>query len=283
MQSIKGTKKKNICAPGIGNNLTCFDKKGLVEITKLWNKKNRNQKLKLSNKSNDLWRGLNKKLRKNCVNETCWLKQDFLKNKTEHFKSYFKPEKPSKWKKFKNTWLTTIDIENVLKQYESSQKDFQFIGPVPIDFDYEYSRGECIVDELCKLDINYLKKKKKKNKLGIIFNLDAHNEPGSHWVALYSDFNLGEVYYYDSYGIFPPDEVKILMERMALQGKKLKGKPFKLYYNDIRHQYKNSECGVYSMHFITEFLEGKTFKQIIKNRINDDKMNKKRDYFYNVF
>ena len=72
------------------------------------------------------------------------------------------------------------------------------------------------------------------------------------------------------------------MERMSIQGIKIKGEPFKLYYNDIRHQYKNSECGVYSMHFITEFLNGKTFKEIIQNRISDDNMNQKRKIFYNT-
>ena len=30
---------------------------------------------------------------------------------------------------------------------------------------------------------------------------------------------------------------------------------FSTYYNDIRHQFRNSECGVYSMHFIISFLE----------------------------
>ena len=45
-----------------------------------------------------------------------------------------------------------------MKQYEKVYKNFKFIGPVPIDFDYEYSVGNCIIDELCKIDIVELTK-----------------------------------------------------------------------------------------------------------------------------
>ena len=276
--SLKLT-KKNSCAPGKGNQTTCFDQKSLHKIASSWNRKNPTDKIKISNNNIDLWKKINTKMSKKCNKETCWLKQDFIKDISKKLKEYFKPQIPSKWLSEKNTWLTTTDIENVIFQYEKAVPDFKFLGVVPIDFDYEYSVGKCIVDEICKLDIKSLKRK-KINKMGIIFNLDAHDEPGSHWVALYSDLNKGEVYYYDSYGIFPPEEVKILMERISIQGIKIKGEPFKLYYNDIRHQYKNSECGVYSMNFIIEFLNGKNFKEIIENRVSDDNMNKKRFLYY---
>ena len=273
--------KKNSCAPGKGNNSTCFDHQSLSKIASHWNNKNPNDKISINKNSTSVWKQINKKMSSKCNTETCWLKQDFIKKISNDLQDYFKPKIPKSWLKEKNTWLTTTDIENVIFQYEKAVPDFKFLGVVPIDFDYEYSMGKCIVDEICRINIKKLKSK-KINRIGIVFNLDAHDEPGSHWVALYSDFNKGEVYYYDSYGIFPPEEVKILMERMSIQGIKIKGEPFKLYYNDIRHQYKNSECGVYSMHFITEFLNGKTFKEIIQNRISDDNMNQKRKIFYNT-
>lgn len=278
-QSYKIT-KTNSCAPGKGNNTTCFDKKSLQKIASMWNTKNPLEKIKISNNNEKLWKQINNKMSQKCNSETCWLKQDFIKNISKNLENYFKPKIPNSWLKEKNTWLTTTDIEKVIFQYEEAVPDFKFLGVVPIDFDYEYSVGRCIVDELCKLDIKKLKKK-KINRIGVVFNLDAHDEPGSHWVAMYSDFNKGEVYYYDSYGIFPPEEVKILMERISIQGIKIKGEPFKLYYNDIRHQYKNSECGVYSMNFIIEFLNGKNFKEIIENKVSDDNMNKKRFLYYN--
>ena len=57
-------------------------------------------------------------------------------------------------------------------------------------------------------------------------------------------------------------------------------KSFRTFYNHNRFQFKNSECGVYSMHFIEEFLNGKTFTQIISNIIHDNDINKKRKFYY---
>ena len=50
--------------------------------------------------------------------------------------------------------------------------------------------------------------------------------------------------------------------------------------NTNRFQYKNSECGVYSMHFIEEFLNGKSFEEITTNIFNDEEINKKRMFYY---
>ena len=57
-------------------------------------------------------------------------------------------------------------------------------------------------------------------------------------------------------------------------------KGFKLFYNNIQFQYGGSECGVYSIYFQIELLKGKTFYQVIKNIINDDEINKQRDFYY---
>ena len=76
-----------------------------------------------------------------------------------------------KFMKIKMNGYLLLIYENVMKQCEKVYKDFKFIGPVPIDFDYEYSVGSCIVDELCKIDINQFIKKRML-KIGIIFNLD---------------------------------------------------------------------------------------------------------------
>lgn len=268
------------CAPGKGKYQTCFDRKALLRIVNSWNTKNKDDKINIDLNNQKLWEQINNRLKSKCNHEYCWVKQDFLTSHKEELTTYFKPEMPRKWIIEPRTWLNTTDIEKVMFQYQTAQPNFKFVGVVPIDFDYEYSAGKCVVDELCRLNVSHLYKK-KINKLGVVFNLDAHDEPGSHWVALYGDLNKGEIYYYDSYGIFPPNEVKLLMERLSLQGKKIKGEPFKLYSNHIRHQFKNSECGVYSIHFITEFLNGKEYKQIIENRVSDDLMNKKRMDFYN--
>ena len=94
------------------------------------------------------------------------------------------------------------------------------------------------------------------------------------------DIDKGEICYWDSYGIKPNQEVVILMNKLKEQGKKLNIN-FEIKINKIRHQYKNSECGMYCIYFITSLLDGKTFENIVQTIIDDDTMNHKRDVFFN--
>ena len=185
---------------------------------------------------------------------------------------------PKEWNINKNEWLNTNDIENVLRQYQKKHHDFMFIGAVPIDFDNELSPGMCVINELCKINLDSMLKN-NKTKLGIVFNLDKHDEPGSHWVALYGDFNQNKIIFFDSYGTKPPNEVIKLMKRLKTQGRS-NNKRIKLYVNKTRHQYKNSECGVYSIDFITKLLEGHKFEDLYSQQIPDDVMERKRDFYF---
>jgi len=136
----------------------------------------------------------------------------------------------------------------------------------------------CVVDELCKIKISNLMKK-GIYKLGIVFNLDPHDKPGSHWVSFYGNLKTGELNYFDSYGFKPPKEVKKLIGRLIDQGKR-NNILMNYQQNKVRHQYKESECGVYSMHFIENMLEGKNFTDYCNSNINDDKMNRLRNKYY---
>ena len=284
----KLTKKKNVyCAPSNrGNKHTCFSKKSLLKIAKEFNKNNvsnnnasNNIEFNRKDKIKDLWNKINGKLNDNCRGEWCWIQQQFVKGlNDDEINSTFRPETPLDWYNNKIEWLSTIDIDNVMQQYEGNHNDFSFIGPVPMDFDSPHSMGGCVVDELCKIDIGKMLKKKKK-KIGIVFNLDKHYESGSHWVAMYVDLNKNYIYYWDSYAEPAATEVDNLAKRIQQQGKKL-GRKIRYKKNNIRHQFKNSECGVYCMYFITKLLQGKTFNDIVKNKISDDDMNLKRGYFY---
>jgi hypothetical protein len=282
--TIKKTKVDiDSCSPANQNNsTTCFDFEGLAKIAKGWNKKNPTDKIKIPSSKNrhQLWSEIDKRLKGKCDTEWCWIEQEFVKKMgRKELLGSFRPKMPSSWKKNKYEWLNTTDIESVMKQYEDKYHDFKFIGPVPIDFDYEYSVGKCIVNELCHLSIKKLIENKIK-KVGIIYNLDPHDKPGSHWVAMYLDLNKKNVYYFDSYGTKPPTEVEKLIERIQEQGKEL-GFEIKYEYNMTRHQYQNSECGVYSIYFITQLLEGKkSFNNINTTRIKDEYVNSKRKYYY---
>ena len=60
---------------------------------------------------------------------------------------------------------------------------------------------------------------------------------------------------------------------------------FKAYSNFIQHQFRNTECGMYSINFIDNFLfKNKTFIEIINDPINDETMNEMRytKYFLSI-
>ncbi len=271
------------CSPRKGKeNFTCFTRPSLKRIIKFWNSANPEDMIEI--KSTDtrysLWSKINQKLKSICDNEYCWLEQPFIKDKSD-IKSDYKPKMPHSWNRNKNEWLTTSDIENVMNQYMNKHTDFLFIGAVPIDFDYEMNPGMCVVNELCKIKISSLLKQ-GINQLGIIFNLDPHDKPGSHWVSFYGDLRGGSLFYFDSYGFEPPKQVIELVKRLKEQGAE-NNINMKYDYNKIRHQYKNSECGVYSINFIENMLNGVKFDSFCKRKISDDKMEQfRKKYFIRV-
>jgi hypothetical protein len=209
-----------------------------------------------------------------CDTEYCMVKK--IPGTTDEKKSmlsYFRPEKPKSWDKKPSLWLDSYNIEDVMNQYEKANPKFEFIGPVPIDFDSEDNWGRCIVNELCKLNVEDMKKK-GKTKIGIIFNLDPHDEPGSHWVCAFVDIEGSSAYYFDSYGFKPEKEIQVFLARMKSQGIE------HIYYNDIRHQKKGSECGMYCLFTIICLLRGRSFYDICTHVTDDDTMNKFRDILF---
>ena len=290
-KSIKKTSKKKtpkFCGPHVEDNKkrlngSCFDRDALIKIATSWNEHNSNNEIKFKKNTSTkkLYEMINEKMKDRCNKEFCWVKQDFLKDKIEKNEELqvFKPERPNSWENNEREWLNTLDIRAVMNQYEDKHHDFIFVGPVPIDFDDKLTFGQCVVDELCNINLKNLNKD-GINNLGVIFNLDKHTQSGSHWVAMFCSIPKKEIYYWDSYGMKPPKEVTKLMNRLKKQGKKI-DMNMKIKINDNRHQFKGSECGVYCINFIVNLLEGKTFNYITKKIIDDDKMWRKRQAFFN--
>lgn len=210
-----------------------------------------------------------------CDTEFCMLKKTPLEGgEKTRLKRFFRPEKPALWDKKPTYWLDSVNIEDVMQQYEQEDPAFEFIGPVPIDFDSMYKGfGRCVVDELCKLDLRRAAATGKQ-KIGIVFNLDPHDEPGSHWVCAYVDIPGKAAYYFDSYGYKPPKEIERFLRRCKEQGCE------HVYYNDIRHQRKGSECGMYCLFCIICLLHGSSFHEICKKIVDDDTMNAFRDILF---
>ncbi len=225
-----------------------------------------------------LWKMIRSMMAKHykCSTEFCVVEEmpGLSADERSNLKGFFRPEMPDAWKKKPTTWLDSFNIEDVMEQYEEAYPAFEFIGPVPIDFDApDGPLGRCIVDELCKLDLKKAAAAGTR-QIGIIFNLDKHDEPGSHWVCAFINLDKSAAYYFDSYGYEAPPEVVTLFKRLRDQGIQ------HTYFNDVRHQRKGSECGMYCLYTIISLLLGKSFYDVCVNIVDDDTMNGLRDVLF---
>jgi len=262
-------------------DFSCYSENDIHKIKMAWNKRHPDS-LIISNDPYEVWSILKEYTKHSCKNEKCWLSNLFKKNEIdEDLLLYtFSPERPQKWHKNPREWLSSTDIENVMAHYEKLHDNFSFIGSSPIDFDTIKYDGECVWPELCHFNIaNY--NKQNINKIGISLNLDKHTQPGSHWVSIFIDLRKKFIFYFDSNGDKTPIQVKRLLNRIQEQCNDEFDCNMELLENSKEHQRKNTECGIYSIYFITSLLENKDPEYFINERITDDEMFSLRDKFFN--
>lgn len=261
---------------------TCLDKKSVFKLIREYNKNAKEgKKIKLLKATPDkMLVELKQIFQDKCGNnELCIINQDFIDDDLEEkLEMYYKPEMPQKWYQDKNTWLNTLDIDAVLRQYEIKYPEFRFFGPTPIDFDKVLHDNQCVDNDLCHINVKKLYKQGVKY-LGVVFNLDPHDKGGSHWIAMFCNLKKCEICYWDSYAYKPPKEVTALMNKLKSQCKSI-GKNMKIKLTKNRHQYGDSECGVYSTHFIIRLLEGDSFESLVNKRIPDNIMNSYRSMYF---
>lgn len=275
---ISDTKSEDVCAPGVkfigGSCITIDlledminvynaghpDKIDVSGVIKIKNLNPITYKKRITDMVKEKMKGYK------CDTQTCWLTLPFFrqlstpqKTRTLH-KHTFKPVGP----KNTNEWLNTYNINDVFAQYEKIYKDFKFMGAHPRDFDKFRSIGIRTID-YGKLLQNGI------SKLGFIFNLDEHDESGSHWVALFTDLVKGHIYYIDSVGEPPLKEFVILMNRIKSFCEK-NGTRVDMRYNKKQHQHGGTECGVYAISFILRLLDGETFDDIEGHKVSDDEI-----------
>jgi len=275
--------KKVSCSPGTrrrGDQGTCYSSEALLRLRDLWNQRHPDTSISTTNPA-DIWFTLKSKLGNTCSSEACWLKQNFAKEGLpESILAYtFAPLAPEQWDKKPSTWLNSDDISKVMKHVEHSNKDFAFFGPTPIDFDKRLLFGQCVWNDICKMDLSVLLQQ-GKSKLGFIFNIDPHHKSGSHWVAMYINLNTGAATYSDSYGVEAPKEVLSLYERLKRQATGL-GRTLSFNAISRRHQKGESECGMYCLNFIISMLSEKVSAEDFEmKRLSDNKMRTLRTKYF---
>ena len=208
--------------------------------------------------------------------------------KTQLAKKYLRPPAPKEWSADPDMWLDTNNIADVMNQYEEARtkngvKEFEFMGPYPIDFaapdPYKKAAGgqkKCLMNEMCEIRVQKALENGTKS-IGIVYNLDPHYKSGSHWVANYIDLAGHMCYYFDSYGMKPPQQVETFMKWLVLQDPQMK-----LQSNGRRLQYSNTECGMYCIYMIIRLLEGDPFVEITRRKPKDAHMLDYRDWLYST-
>lgn len=221
-----------------------------------------------------MWDAINRAMynRHNCADgdEYCWVDRH---TEAAKYEKSFLPLQPSEWKQNPSTWLSNFDILNVINQYEQSNPSFKFFGVFPINFGQRDAVGRCISEALCNIQLS--KMKKKHRSFGAVFNLDRHDQPGSHWVCVF--FSLSEpnygFYYFDSNAVSMPAQIREFARSMCRQ---VEDKAFKIHENKKRKQFENNECGMFCIHFIIQCINKVPFKQIVNSPFYDKDANAMR-------
>ena len=287
----------NICAKGIFNKISCFDYDNLKTISLAYNKymlkhnsKNYIQQSIINSQNFELLlKELKGKL--GCKDDLCILKHSFLQkiNNQEIFYQRFKPEGP-----LNRDWLSNWNIDQEMVRFQNHYNCLLYTGTVSIDFNQKkmYNIYKNVFHEKShynKMPCFYyytnqctVKNDNKINCIATIYNTAKRSDPGQHWIATFikkTDYNTIQMYFYDSVGIKPP---KVLDQFLYYLRKKLfKNYKIEKKYNNVQHQYKNSECGVYCIDFIDNMTsDSNSFDTYIDKKTADDAMNEKRKLYF---
>ena len=273
------SKKANVCAHGRDSKITCYNKMELLLIAEqIEYIEGKVLQFKRSDDKIELWKDIAAymKSKYQCTDEICWVETLNLK---EIEKTAFKPIMPNDWLKCNasfapnqncmNTWLSNLEIDEVMTQFQTNIPNFEYLGAVPIDF--ANLQGKKVNSFSIEQAIS-----DKKNKIGVIFNTDPSYKGGQHWICAFIDLEKKEIDYFDSYGSDGtyPNEVNSFFRKLTEEGKKI-GYEFTVKKNLVRHQYKNSECGVYCLKFIADRLNH-SFEEIIEGNMPDDTVTEER-------
>jgi hypothetical protein len=348
MPNKKPKAQVNYCAPdseaqeSFRKSKTCFTLSSLQKLARAWNDRYAGARaapiMGIATLSKSaLWRALNTRMQSQCSGmgaagrEGCWVDTLQMGEHSEPFQDMRYP-KPADWYRQPRKWLNNFNIEDVMEQYERDPANrYRFLGVYPMDFADVYT-------ELNDVRWSYLTNGGTCDYVGLITNLDDHDEPGSHWTSFFAVLDPKKpsfgAYYYDSVSSPPTVEIKEFMIKLmvkafvqALRGtavptetlmdfpfekyngtevkaftahlmatvrktlplaevKKILPYPFKLEYNTHQHQYKNTECGMFSMVYQIRWLEGlrrdpmTTFDKVVQHRMNDDDVFRFRDILF---
>lgn len=208
-----------------------------------------------------------------CSNERCLVRRAASVNpRLRTLENLFAPIQSESWKKNPYEWLSNIEIETAIKPWLKKYPDAALVDVTSLDWNWTYPNGQCESPTMCSFNLNdYLRQ--GKYKIGIVQNLDKHDGPGSHWVALFICAKSKTIYYFDSTGHTCPKHILAFVDKVRAQS------GFNFRQNRVSHQLGNTECGVYCIYFLTHMIKSGNFDHF-KQRIPDKTMKRYRSIFF---
>jgi hypothetical protein len=190
----------------------------------------------------------------------------------------FKPVGPTDWSLFNN-----FVENNVMRHLHKWDPTFLGLDVNLMDFqDYQGSLTNLLFRE--KIYCNGA----SYSSFGCVLNtmkMSGDLSKVGHWVALFGDFrdpNNATIEYFNSSGKASPPELHRWMGDKVDEYKKVSGKQCTaLDVSNIQHQKSDTECGIYSVYFITARVCGINYKKFREMQISDDRVNKFRKNMFN--
>ncbi len=200
----------------------------------------------------------------NCESESCVIaSKDFInmfgKNKSNEIKrEIFKP-----WGPKDSTWLSNVNIDEVLDQWTGIYPGYNHI-PFKMN------------DTLKKVKMHNIVKN-GMHCFSIAINTDRSSGPGIHWFCVYGDFNNDSapktLEYFNSSGSKPSREVHEWLHKIKHDTEKNLGDDTKIilvHKNDL--QKGESECGLFVLWYIYNRLNGTPYREFFESESADDDM-----------
>ncbi len=269
----------NSCAPNSKQTYetyqTCYSLESLTKIAEAYNIYIAKDYINTNLPHKKLWNAIDRKLTKktNCKTEWCWRDLYFIERLyDEDIDNFtFKPYAPDGGK---YALLGTHKLTHILSQYDKLYPNFRYVGTYSLDF------ARVGDNKIRNFNLNDIVKN-NITKFAFIFNLKPIKIKVGHWVALFVSTGNDKIQldYFDSYGDPPPKEIKRFMNKIIRQARSLNKKTY-TNINYVRHQLKDTECGMYVTYFIVKRAQGVPFKTLIANIITDEIMHTYRDHFF---
>jgi hypothetical protein len=185
--------------------------------------------------------------------------------------------------------LSNFDIDGVLSQWCLNNTNFYNWGFNMIDFEREgASLAKYTMPDILKgqAPLNLGKYggviKRPCNIAACVVNTDKYSGNGIHWFAVLCDCRQEpySVEYFNSSGNPPRVQIVDWMERTSTLLKQTGKQVVQKTNTGSRHQYGNSECGLYSLFFIRHRLDGNPYDSFLEYSYKDNIMTEFRKYCF---